>query len=34
MDELKQIKATPKTGQEPVSNNGVNTKYTLLDFGR
>jgi hypothetical protein len=34
MSELKQMKATPKTGKEPVSNNGVNTKYTLLDFWR
>ena len=34
MDELKQIKATPKTGQETVSDNGVNTKYTLWDFWR
>jgi hypothetical protein len=34
MDELKHIKATPKTGGETVSDNGVNTKYTLLDFWR
>jgi len=26
------VKAKPKTGKEPISNNGVNTKYTLLDF--
>jgi hypothetical protein len=32
MDEFKQIKATSKTGQETVSDNGVDTKYTLLDF--
>jgi len=32
MEKLKQIKATPKTGQETVSDNGVSTKYTLLDF--
>jgi hypothetical protein len=34
MDELKQIIAIPKTGQETVSDNGANTKYTLLDFWR
>lgn len=25
---------TPKTGQEPISDNGLNTKYTLSDFWR
>ena len=34
MNELKQIKATPKTGQEAISNNGVDTRYTLMDFWR
>ena len=34
MDELKQIKATPKTGKETVSYHGKNTRYTLLDFWR
>jgi len=34
MDELKHIKAIPKTGEETVSDNGVNTKYTLFDFWR
>jgi hypothetical protein len=34
MDELKAIKATPKTGQETISDSGVNTNYTLLDFWR
>ncbi len=32
MDELKKIKATPKTGREIISNNGISTNYTLLDF--
>ena len=31
---LKQIKATPKTGQEIISNNGLSTNYTLFDFWR
>ena len=34
MTDLKQIKATPKTGKELISDNGLNTKYSLLDFWR
>jgi len=34
MDEYKQIKATSKTGKEPVTCDGNNTRYTLLDFWR
>lgn len=33
MDLIK-IKAKPKIGNEVISENGVNTKYTLLDFWR
>lgn len=32
MNELKKINAIPKTGQEAISDNGVSTKYTLMDF--
>ncbi|MFC5282097.1 hypothetical protein [Pedobacter alpinus] len=31
---LKQIKATIKTGTECISNDGVSTVYSLLDFWR
>ena len=31
---LKQIKATIKTGEECISNNGISTQYSLLDFWR
>ncbi|MEX2603639.1 MAG: hypothetical protein WD361_05530 [Gracilimonas sp.] len=34
MFELKKIKASPKTGNEYLTENGVNTKYNLLDFWR
>lgn len=34
MNELKQIKAIPKKGCEKLTDNGANTKYTLLDFWR
>lgn len=34
MNELKEIKASPKTGKEILTDNGQNTKYNLLDFWR
>ncbi|TDG36096.1 hypothetical protein EZJ43_10475 [Pedobacter changchengzhani] len=34
MESLKQIKATPKTGAECISNDGDQTNYSLLDFWR
>lgn len=34
MEVLKEIKATPKTGQEVISNEGESINYTLLDFWR
>lgn len=34
MDELEQIVAKPKTGYEALTDEGVNIKYTLLDFWR
>ena len=32
--DLTKIKSKPKTGTEVLSYNGVNTKYSLLDFWR
>lgn len=32
MRNLNQIKATPKSGEEKLSNNGINIQYSLLDF--
>jgi len=34
MNDLTEIKVTPKTGQEVISDNGAGTDYTLLDFWR
>ena len=34
MNELKEIKASPKTGEENLTDNGQNTNYNLLDFWR
>jgi hypothetical protein len=34
MDELREIKADPKTGNECLTDNGQNTNYILLDFWR
>lgn len=34
MTELKQIRAIPKTGREILTNSGLNTQYSLLDFWR
>ncbi len=34
MNELKEIKANPKTGNESLTDNGQNTNYNLLDFWR
>lgn len=34
MNELKEIKATPKIGNESLTDNGQNTNYNLLDFWR
>ncbi|MBN1755469.1 hypothetical protein JW877_04560 [bacterium] len=34
MNELKEIKASPKTGKESLTDNGQNTNYNLLDFWR
>ena len=32
MEELKMIKATPKTGDENISNNEVNTEFSINPF--
>ena len=34
MNELKEIKASTKTGKESLTNNGENTNYDLFDFWR
>jgi len=34
MNELKEIKASPKSGKESLTDNGQNTNYNLLDFWR
>jgi len=34
MNELKEIKASPKTGKEILTDNGQNMNYNLLDFWR
>ena len=34
MNELKEIKASTKTGKESLTNNGENINYNLLDFWR
>jgi len=34
LNDLKEIKAIPKTGMELITNCGINTKYNLLDFWR
>jgi len=34
MDELKQIKAVPKSGREHLSFEGQNINYSLMDFWR
>lgn len=34
MNKLAKIKAIPKTGNENISNNGINTNYNLMDFWR
>jgi len=34
MNELKEIKANPKTGNECLTDNGQNTNFDLLDFWR
>ncbi len=34
MNELKEIKAIPKTGNERLVDNGQNTNYNLIDFWR
>ncbi len=34
MNELKEIKASPKIGNESLTDNGEDTNYTLLDFWR
>ncbi len=34
MNELGEIKASPKNGNECLTNNGQNTEYNLLDFWR
>jgi len=34
MDDLKQVKASPKTGSECLTDNGNNINYSLIDFWR
>jgi len=34
MNELKEIKASPKSGKESLTDNGQSTNYSLLDFWR
>ncbi len=34
MNNLREIKASPKSGKESLTNNGQNTNYNLLDFWR
>ncbi|MBL1214790.1 MAG: hypothetical protein HND52_15640 [Ignavibacteriae bacterium] len=34
MNDLREIKASPKSGNECLTNNGQNTNYNLLDFWR
>jgi hypothetical protein len=34
MNDLREIKASPKSGKESLTNNGQNTNYNLLDFWR
>ena len=34
MGKFKEIKASPKTGKESLTDNGKNTNYNLFDFWR